>query len=77
MRLRGYQRHRPDGRPRPLAAAAAILMVASLASTGLRRRGDSAGANGAELGSTLKLALWVDPHKAHLFNPQNGAHLTL
>ena len=24
-----------------------------------------------------KLELWVDPHKAHLFNPQNGAHLTL
>ncbi len=56
MRLRAYQRHRPDGRPRPLAAAAAILMVASLASAGLRRRGESAGANGAEMGSTLKLA---------------------
>jgi multiple sugar transport system ATP-binding protein len=24
-----------------------------------------------------KLELWVDPHKAQLFNPQNGAHLTL
>ena len=24
-----------------------------------------------------KLELWVDPHKAHLFNPRNGAHLTL
>ena len=23
-----------------------------------------------------KLELWVDPHKAQLFNPQNGAHLT-
>jgi hypothetical protein len=56
MRLRAYQRHRPDGRPRPLAAAAAILMVASLASAGLRRRGDRAGANGAEMGSTLKRA---------------------
>jgi hypothetical protein len=30
MRLRAYQRHRPDGRPRPLAAAVAILVVASL-----------------------------------------------
>ena len=24
-----------------------------------------------------KLELWVDPHRAQLFNPQNGAHLTL
>jgi multiple sugar transport system ATP-binding protein len=24
-----------------------------------------------------RLELWVDPHKAQLFNPQNGAHLTL
>jgi multiple sugar transport system ATP-binding protein len=24
-----------------------------------------------------KLQLWVDPHRAQLFNPQNGAHLTL
>jgi hypothetical protein len=24
-----------------------------------------------------KLKLWVDPHKAQLFNPQNAAHLTL
>ena len=56
MRLRAYQRHRPDGRPRPLAAAAAVLMVASLASAGLRRRGESAGSNGAEMGSTLNLA---------------------
>jgi multiple sugar transport system ATP-binding protein len=24
-----------------------------------------------------KLELWVDPHRALLFNPQNGAHLTL
>jgi multiple sugar transport system ATP-binding protein len=24
-----------------------------------------------------KLELWVDPHKAQPFNPQNGAHLTL
>ena len=24
-----------------------------------------------------KLDLWVDPHRAQLFNPQNGAHLTL
>ena len=24
-----------------------------------------------------QLELWVDPHRAQLFNPQNGAHLTL
>ena len=24
-----------------------------------------------------KLELWLDPHRAQLFNPQNGAHLTL
>ena len=45
MWLRADQRHRPDGRPRPLAAAVAILMVASQASAGLRRRGESACAN--------------------------------
>jgi multiple sugar transport system substrate-binding protein len=45
MRLRADQRHPSDGRPRPLAAAVAILMVASLAAAGLRRRGERASAN--------------------------------
>jgi ABC-type glycerol-3-phosphate transport system substrate-binding protein len=45
MRLRADQRHPSDGRPRPLAAAVAILMVASQASTGLRRRGERASGN--------------------------------
>ena len=53
MRLPTSQRRRPDGRPRPLAAAVAILMVASLASAGLRRRGETAGAN-ARAGPTRR-----------------------
>jgi multiple sugar transport system ATP-binding protein len=24
-----------------------------------------------------RVQLWFDPHKLHLFNPDNGAHLTL
>jgi hypothetical protein len=29
------------------------------------------------LAALRELELWVDPQRAQLFNPQNGAHLTL